>query len=98
MGDPVTGTSIRQVGLTIHLFGKEWGLSAFLSLGERLVLKLTYCFLTRLRLPSPSLVKHFRRCFDGYLLSLVNIIQQIKALYIKKSLQKYVFVMWVQYL
>ena len=40
MGDPVTGTSIRQVGLTIHLFGKEWGLSAFLSLGERLVLKL----------------------------------------------------------
>jgi hypothetical protein len=39
-GEPFSGTPIRQVGLTnIHLFGKEWGFAAFLSLGERLVLK-----------------------------------------------------------
>ena len=37
--NPVTGLPIRQVDLTINLFGKEWGLRAFLSLGERLVLK-----------------------------------------------------------
>ena len=41
MGEPSYGIihpSSRSY--TIHLFGKEWGLSAFLSLGERLVLKL----------------------------------------------------------
>jgi hypothetical protein len=53
--------TVRGIRVTIHLAGKEWGLSAFLSLGERLVLKLDFRFLTRLRLPSPSVGKKFRR-------------------------------------
>lgn len=60
---------------------------AFLSSGERLVLKLNFRFLTRLRLPSPSVGLHFRRCLYGYLLSIATIILLPNMICIKNTIR-----------
>ena len=49
--------------------------------------KRTCMFRPGLRLPNPSLDVVVRRCLDSDLLSLINSIQRIEALYIKKNLQ-----------
>lgn len=57
------GDTHPSLDITIfELAGKERGSAAFLSLGERLVLKPLFRLLTRLGLPGPSVGKDFRRC------------------------------------